>query len=101
MLGKMTRGSSQPQKTERSLEVFFRGVRYVICSTQQLEDISQITKLELLNMGTPTELVDDKAKSMMDQRGITTMGRLLAMMTPDEKEEMLNRYRYGGMWRTS
>ena len=101
MLGKMSRGSTQPSQSERSLEVTFRGVRYAICSPQQLEAISQITKLELINMGVPPELVDEKAKSLMDQRGITTMNVLLDRMTPEEKEEILYRYRYGGMWRSN
>lgn len=99
MLGKMTRGSAQPQQAERSLEIVFRGVKYAICSARQLEDLSQVTKLELISMGVPPELVDSKAKSLMEQRGITTMNSLLEKMTPEEKEEMLNRYRYGGMWR--
>jgi hypothetical protein len=101
MLGKVTGSPNQPTRTGRLVEVMFRGKTYVIYSPQQFESCLQIAKVELINLGIPDELVEDKAKSLMEERGVTTMESLLARMTPEEKEEINNRYRYGGLWKSN
>jgi len=99
MLGKVTSPSSSSQSRPRVIKVAIRGREYTIYSNQQLDYCLQIIKFELASSGVPAEMIEAKAEEKLEERGLSSMDRLFARMTPEEKEEMQNRYRYGGMWR--
>lgn len=99
MLGKVTRPSSSQQGRARVLKVAFHGREYVVYSNQQLDHCLQIIKYELASSGVPAEVIETKAEEILEARGLSSMDRLFARMTAEEKEEMQNRYRYGGAWR--
>ena len=78
-----------------------RGREYTIYSNQQLDYCLQIIKFELASSGVPAEMIEAKAEEKLEERGLSSMDRLVARMTSEEKEEMQNRYRNGGMWRST
>jgi len=101
MLGKVTGNPQQPNRRGRVVEVRFRGKIYKILSKKQFEDVTQIAKLELINVGVPAELIDSKAQESVEEKGFATMASLLDRATPEEKEEISNLYRFGGVWRSN
>lgn len=101
MLGKVTGNPMQPNRQGRVIEVRFRGKMYKVLSKKQFEDVTQITKLELLTKGVPAEVVDSKAIEVVEEKGFSTMALLLGRATPEEKEEITNLYRFGGIWRSN
>lgn len=101
MLEKVTKMWDYPVKNEQ-MSITLHGKTHAIVSSGQMRWLIEAATQEISReTGTPMSECqsEQEAKKRVERRGFATLGEVLSRMTPDERTQWENQYRFGGITR--